>query len=140
AHGVHLLRVHVSGREGVRARPGGSGGLAHGGLLAVERECQAGNDEGQEKYRQDALSAASETGDFALADVERLGSAEFRPLRTCRVCRPGSTGMSMVSFSSTDPARLPSTMASYVPRRTSTPMVLCVSFSVADIADLLWFS
>src|SRR5580698_7107545 len=41
----------------------------------MERECQARNDEGQEKDRQDALSAASEAGGFALADVERLGSA-----------------------------------------------------------------
>src|ERR1700674_3739443 len=47
--------------------------------------------------------------------------------------------MSTVSFSSTDPARLPSTTTSYVPRRTSTPMVLCVSLNVADIADLLLF-
>src|ERR1700728_3358364 len=64
-----------SGREGCGPGSERGGGLAHGGLLAMERECQAGNDEGQEKDRQDALSAASETGDFALADVERLGSA-----------------------------------------------------------------
>jgi hypothetical protein len=44
-------------------------------LLPIERECQAGNDEGQEKDRQDALSAASEAGDLALGDVEGLGSA-----------------------------------------------------------------
>jgi hypothetical protein len=28
---------------------------------------------------------------------------------------------------------------SYVPRRTSTPIALCVSFSVAAIVDLLLF-
>src|SRR5581483_5461328 len=36
-----------------------------------------------------------------------------------------------VSFISTDPAGLPSTRASYVPRRTSAPIALCVSLSVA---------
>jgi hypothetical protein len=41
----------------------------------MERECQAGHDEGQQKDRQDALSAAPEADDFALADIERLGSA-----------------------------------------------------------------
>jgi len=41
----------------------------------MERECQAGNDEGQEKDRQDALSAASEGDGFALGGVEVLGSA-----------------------------------------------------------------
>ena len=40
-----------------------------------KRECEAGNDEGQEKDRQDALSGASEAGDFAVAGVEGLGSA-----------------------------------------------------------------
>jgi hypothetical protein len=30
---------------------------------------------------------------------------DFRPLRTCRVWRPGSTGVSIVSFISTDPTR-----------------------------------
>ena len=44
-------------------------------LLAMEREGQAGNDEGQEKDRQDALSAASEGDGFALGGVEGLGSA-----------------------------------------------------------------
>ena len=48
---------------------------SHSVLLAMERECQARNDEGQEKDRQDALSAASEAGDFALGGVEGLGSA-----------------------------------------------------------------
>src|SRR6185437_6421757 len=48
--------------------------------------------------------------------------------------------MSTVSFSSTDPARSPSSTTSYVPRRTSTPMVLCVTFSVAAIVALLMFS
>jgi len=64
-----------SGSE--RCGPGSErgGGLAHDGLLATERECQAGNNEGQEKDRQNALPAASETGDFSLADVERFGSA-----------------------------------------------------------------
>ncbi len=41
----------------------------------MERECQAGNDEGQQKDRQDALSAASEGDGFALGGVEGLGSA-----------------------------------------------------------------
>jgi len=41
----------------------------------MERECQAGNDEGQEKDRQDALSAASEGDGFALGGIEGLGSA-----------------------------------------------------------------
>jgi hypothetical protein len=40
-------------------------------LLAPERECQAGNDEGQEEDRQDPLSPASEGDGFALARVER---------------------------------------------------------------------
>ena len=44
-------------------------------LLAMERDCQAGNDEGQEEDRQDALSAASEGDGFALGGVEGLGSA-----------------------------------------------------------------
>ena len=44
-------------------------------LLAMERECQTGNDEGQEKDRQDALSAASEGDDLTLGGVEGLGPA-----------------------------------------------------------------
>ena len=44
-------------------------------LLANEFECQAGNDEGREKDRQDPLSGASEGDDFALGGVEGLGSA-----------------------------------------------------------------
>src|SRR5262245_50822395 len=44
-------------------------------VLAMERECQAGNGEGQEKDRQDALSAALEADDFAVGGVEGLGSA-----------------------------------------------------------------
>ena len=54
-------------------------------LLAMERECQAGDDEGQEEDRQDALSAASEGDGFALGGVEGPGRLEFRPLRTCRL-------------------------------------------------------
>src|ERR1700691_628393 len=41
----------------------------------MERECQAGNGEGQEEDRQDALAAASEGDGFALGGVEGLGSA-----------------------------------------------------------------
>src|SRR5262245_55269873 len=44
-------------------------------LLAMERECQAGHDEGHEKDRQDALSTAPEVDDFAFGRVERLGTA-----------------------------------------------------------------
>src|SRR6476659_3380255 len=44
-------------------------------LLARERKCQAGNDEGYEKNRQDGLSAASEADDFTLGDVEGPGPA-----------------------------------------------------------------
>ena len=44
-------------------------------LLATERECEAGNDEGQEKDRQDALSGASEGDGLAVGGVEGLGSA-----------------------------------------------------------------
>ena len=43
-------------------------------LLAMERECQAGNNEGQEKDWQDALSATSERDGFAHGGVEGLGS------------------------------------------------------------------
>jgi hypothetical protein len=57
---------------------------------------------------------------------------DFRSLRICRVWRPGSTGISIVSFISTDPTLSPSTTTSYVPRRTSAPIALCVNFSVAD--------
>ena len=64
-----------SEREGCGPGSERGGGLAHDGLLATERECQAGNNEGQEKDRQNALPAASETDDFSLADVERFGSA-----------------------------------------------------------------
>ena len=62
---------------------------------------------------------------------------EFRPLRTCRVCRPGSIGISIELFISSEPASSPSTTASYVPRRTSTPIALCVSFSIAAIVHFL---
>jgi hypothetical protein len=41
----------------------------------MERECQARDDEGQKKDRQDALSAASEGDDLILGGVEGLGSA-----------------------------------------------------------------
>ena len=34
-------------------------------------------------------------------------------------------------FISTDPTRSPSTTTSYVPRRASAPIALCVNFSVA---------
>jgi hypothetical protein len=39
----------------------------------MQRERQAGNQEGQEEDRQDALSAASEGDGFALGGVEGLG-------------------------------------------------------------------
>ena len=64
-----------SGREGCGPGSERGRGLAHGGLLAMERECQAGDDEGQEKDRQDALAAAPEAGSLALGNVEGLGSA-----------------------------------------------------------------
>src|SRR5579863_10463866 len=60
----------------------------------------------------------------------------FRPSRTCNVCCPASTGSSIVSFMSTDPTRSPSTTTSYGPRRTSTPIALCVNLRVADIFTL----
>jgi hypothetical protein len=41
----------------------------------MERECQAGNEEGQKEDRQDALAATSEGDGFALGGVEGLGSA-----------------------------------------------------------------
>ena len=44
-------------------------------LLAYERECQAGNNEGREKDRQRPLSAASERNNVALGGVEGLSSA-----------------------------------------------------------------
>jgi hypothetical protein len=49
------------------------------------------------------------------------------------------TGVSNVSFVSTDPTRFPSNTTSYAPRRTWIPIALCVSFSVADIVDRLSF-
>src|ERR1700733_15278965 len=55
----------------------------------MERECQAWNDEGQEKDRQDGLSAASETGDFALADIERFGSAGVSAVADLQGVPPG---------------------------------------------------
>jgi hypothetical protein len=42
-----------------------------------------------------------------------------------------------VRCNSTDPARLPSTTTSYVPRRTSTPITLCVTLSVAGTLSFL---
>ena len=63
---------------------------------------------------------------------------EFRrPLRICRVWRPGSTGVSKVPCFSTVPARLPSTTTSNVPRRTSAPITLCATLSVAGTLGLL---
>src|SRR5665213_1011403 len=44
-------------------------------LLASERECQAGNNEGREKDRQRPLSAASEGNNVALGGVEGPSSA-----------------------------------------------------------------
>ena len=49
-------------------------------LLAMERECQAGNEEGQEEDGEDALSAASEGDGFAVSGVEGLGSAGVSPV------------------------------------------------------------
>ena len=48
-----------------------------------------------------------------------------------------SIGISIVPFISSDPALCPSTRMSYAPRRTSAPMALCVSFSVAVTVDPL---
>jgi hypothetical protein len=59
------------------------------GLLAMERDCQAGNDEGQEKDRQDALSAASVGDDLTLGGVERLGSAGVSAVADLQGVPPG---------------------------------------------------
>jgi hypothetical protein len=76
-------------RGGCGPGPERGGGLAHGGLLAMERECQAGNDEGQEKDRQDALSAASEGDDLTLGGVERFGSAGVSAVADLQGVPPG---------------------------------------------------
>jgi hypothetical protein len=56
---------------------GSSGGvlIREPRLLASERECQAGDDEGREKDRQNPLSRAPEGNGFALGGVEGLSSA-----------------------------------------------------------------
>jgi len=61
-------------------------------LLAMERERQTGNEEGQEKDRQDALPAASEAGDFALGDVEALGAARVSAAADLEAVRSGWHG------------------------------------------------
>jgi hypothetical protein len=49
-----------------------------------------------------------------------------------------TTGISIVAFISTDPARSPSSTTSYGARRTSAPIALCVNFSVAGIGPVNW--
>jgi transposase len=44
-------------------------------LLPMERDCETGNNEGEEEDRQDALSAASKGDDLILGGVEGLGPA-----------------------------------------------------------------
>src|ERR1022692_1887990 len=78
-----------SGREGCGPGSERGGGLAHGGSFAMERECQAGNEEGQEKDRQDALSAASEGDDLTLGGVERFGSAGVSAVADLQGVPPG---------------------------------------------------
>ena len=107
-------------------------------LLANKRECQAGNDEGQQKDRQEPFPVI---GSWRFRRRRRrrswFGSSFGRcglsgcdvPVRlTSRTCR---------SFRAT--RTLPSSTTSYVPRRTSAPIALCVSFSVAVIVDVFWF-
>jgi len=108
-------------------------------LLALKRECQAGNDEGQEKDRQDALSPASEAGDFALGDVEGLGSARVSAIADSQGVTSGFDRNfdGLVQFES--PGMRPVDHGVVRAAAISTPMVLCVSFSVADIVDLLQF-
>jgi hypothetical protein len=55
----------------------------------MERECQTGNDEGQKKDRQDALSAAPEGDDLTLGGVEALGSAGVSAVADLQGVMPG---------------------------------------------------
>src|ERR1039457_7096927 len=68
-----------------------------------------------------------------------LTRLEYRPLRTCRVGRPGSTAVSIVSCHLIDPTLLPSTTTSNVPRMIPAGLVnaSCVTFRVGDTLILL---
>ena len=88
AHGAPASSaVHLSELE--RQARGARRRARAGGLLATERECQAGKDEGQEKDRQDALSGAAEGDDFVLGDVEGLGSAGVSAVADLQDVTPG---------------------------------------------------
>jgi hypothetical protein len=82
------------------------------GLLAVERECQAGDDERQEEDWQDALSGASVADGFAVGGVEGLGSAAISAVADLQGVVSGFDWLSNVSFISTDPTRFPSSTTS----------------------------
>src|SRR5207249_3171293 len=106
-------------------------------LLAYEPERQAGDDERRRKIGRKLLPVHRNATTSPSAAWKVPVRPEFRPLRIRRVCRPGTTGTSIVSFILTDPTLLPSTSTSYGPRRTSTPMDLWVSCCVAAIVGLL---
>jgi hypothetical protein len=100
----------------------------------------AAHDEGQNKDRQESLSGASEGDDLALGPVEGQSAAQISTVADLQGVIPASIGISIVSFISSDPTRPPSTTTSNVPRRTSTPMVLCVSLRVVDNVNFLLVS
>jgi hypothetical protein len=58
-------------------------------LLASKRERQAGNHEGQQEDRQDALSRGAETGDLAVGHVERRGAAGISAASELQRVAPG---------------------------------------------------
>jgi short-chain Z-isoprenyl diphosphate synthase len=103
------------------------------GSYANEFQGQPGHGKGCEKDRQEPLSGAPEGDDLVLGGVEGLSAARVPSIANL----PGVTSRldwyldCVVHFHR--PGRLPSTTASYVPRRTSTPIALCVNFSAAGI-------
>ena len=105
-------------------------------LLAMERECQAGNNEGQEKDWQDALSATSERDGFAHGGVEGLGSVGVSAVAELQGVTSGFDRYIDGPVQFHRPARLSVDHYAVVPRRTSAPIALCVSLSVAAIIDL----
>ncbi len=101
-------------------------------LLRTERKRQAWHDERHEKDRQKPLSGASVGDDLALGPVEGEGAAQVPAVADLEGVMPGFDRYldRVVHVDRPDTRTVDTT--SNVPRRTSAPIALCVSLSVAD--------